>query len=376
MARAKKPPEARKRAENGVFYVYVNGDRKQSLGTKDAKEAEERFRRWMNLQVELDSVSDIPAMTAILEYYLDQHINGQKEDGSFFVEDRERGAIIHRWGTQFFAGMRVSEIDKDVIKSYLRMRRSGQIGKSAQNGTLRRELGYFTAACHWMVESVEPVSVRMPVGLIPPFKAMMPEKPPAKDRVILEDEMLSMLNHAGTWTTGMLKDDRMPRIERFLWLAFETGARGGVIECLSWPQVNLKTDLIDLHPPGRPRTKKRNPIVPISDRLKPILERAWDERISDKWVLDSSGAIRKAFENFCKRWGYEGITKHTLRHSFCTQSAMAGVPMIEIAAMVGDDVRTIEKNYLHFAPDYLRGAINARVSSDADSGHLARKLAS
>lgn len=361
MAKPKGQPTLKQHG-NGVWYVHhwsIPSGR-ETLGATDAKEAEIAFGRWLSLKNEVETLESTPLMTEILRVYQDQRVYGEREDGTPMVVDRERADVIINHGLDFFRGMRVTEIDKACIKRYSAARRAGKVGNKAAPGTLRRELGSFATACNWMVKNAEPTSIRMSPSLIPPFDVMKPAKPPAKDRVIYEEEMDRMLRDVSE-QRELKKQDRLPRIERFLWMAFETGARGQVIEQLPWSQINLDQRIIDFQPKGRIKTKKRNPKVPISDPLMLILERAYAERYTD-WYMDSKGSIRTAFEGFCKRWGYDEVTKHTLRHSFITQKVMAGVPLAEVAATVGDHVQTITDNYLHLAPEHLRSVVNARSS--------------
>ncbi|HCX86585.1 MAG TPA: hypothetical protein DG761_01020 [Gammaproteobacteria bacterium] len=372
MARKRKQPTL-KQHENGFWYVHHDGGRRSSLFTADADEAEIAFARWLTNRNQLETLTDQPLMTEIFKVYQDQRIHGSREDGTPFVTASERVDIVLRWGCEFFRGLRVSEIDKDCIKRYSAARRTGKVGNKAGPGTIRKELGQFAAACNWMVRNAEPVSIRMSPTLIPPFTVMMPPRPPAKDRVILEGEMDKMLVDARKQCI-LRKEKRLSRIERFLWMAFGTGARGWVIEGLPWSQIDLERGIIDFQPKGRVETKKRNPKVPIADDLMPILERAYTERRSD-WYMDHTGSIRTAFENFCKRWGYEEVTKHTIRHSFITQKVMAGVSLAAVAAMAGDDVQTITENYLHLAPDHLRDAVNARLSGTKLEGDFDGYLA-
>src|SRR5260221_7389331 len=53
-------------------------------------------------------------------------------------------------------------------------------------------------------------------------------------------------------------------------------------------------------------------------------------------------------------------TPRTLRHTWATLAAQAGVPLWEIAGGLGDTLATVMKNYAHHAPDHLRKAINFR----------------
>jgi len=141
-----------------------------------------------------------------------------------------------------------------------------------------------------------------------------------------------------------------------MWLLMETGARSEALRTLKWEQVDMKTKLITLNPWGRNQTIKHRPIIPISDDLHSVLAIA-KEQAENAWVLDHGGTINKSVERFCDRHGLQSVASHTFRHTLATRMAEAGVEMRDIAAMLGDSIKTVENNYLHLSPQYLRGAL-------------------
>ena len=59
---------------------------------------------------------------------------------------------------------------------------------------------------------------------------------------------------------------------------------------------------------------------------------------------------KKQLAGLTRRCEMEFVTYHTLRHSFATHLAMENVPMREIAALLGDDIRVVEEHYVGFSP--------------------------
>lgn len=71
------------------------------------------------------------------------------------------------------------------------------------------------------------------------------------------------------------------------------------------------------------------------------------------------GSIKKAFQAASGRSNVHA-TPYTLRHTGAVWRAEDGVPMPEIAQLMGhDDDRTTQKHYARFSPDYLRKAADA-----------------
>jgi integrase len=183
----------------------------------------------------------------------------------------------------------------------------------------------------------------------------LPTEPPPRDRWLTADEIQAL-----TAAAAGRRDPsgRMSRVERFLWIGLETGSRRKSIQGLSWARVDLDQGFIDFRTPGKTQTKKRQVPVPISDRLKPIMRRAWEERKNDLWVLDHPGDCYESFVRLVTAVGLKDVTPHTLRHTCATHMARSGAPIWVIAQVLGDDPATVAKNYLHHDPSHLSSYLN------------------
>lgn len=110
-------------------------------------------------------------------------------------------------------------------------------------------------------------------------------------------------------------------------------------------------------PEGELQTAKRRPPIPMSTRLADFLGRAHDERINE-YVLDNKVDVKSGLDRVNRILDIEGVTPHTFRHTWATRAAEDGVAMMKIAQFLGDTVQTVEKNYLHLSPDYLRDVVD------------------
>lgn len=222
----------------------------------------------------------------------------------------------------------VTELNRTLIASYGKER-------GVSPGTLRRELGVLIAAINHAVRERRLRADEAPY--IP-----LPAEPAPKDRWMDRDEAERLLAAA----TG--------RCLLFIQIGLHTAARKAAIEGLRWEQVDLTRRIIDFNPVGRKQTKKRRPVVPISDTLMQVLTQI-DRKT--EWVLGHPGNIRKAFHTAAVKAGLADVTPHTLRHTWATWAAQRGVVLWEIAGVLGDTMVTVEKKYAHHHPDYLRSAI-------------------
>jgi len=114
---------------------------------------------------------------------------------------------------------------------------------------------------------------------------------------------------------------------------------------------------------GRFQTKSgRARKIPLSTRLRAILERcapADRERFivyPDK--LEKSGAktvyrvdFTEAFSTVCKMAELDNVTPHTLRHTFASQHAMAGISLYKIGTWLGHTSPKTTMIYAHLSPD-------------------------
>lgn len=220
-----------------------------------------------------------------------------------------------------------------TIRGYCRTRSKARAG----TGTIRYELATLTAALNFCARD----GVIAAVPYIP-----LPDKPAARDRWLNPGEIERLLHWASrNWRTYL-----------FCQIALNTGGRPDAIDELQWIQVDLEKRIIDFNPPGRKQTAKRRPRVPINDTLYAALIEAHGTA-RNKWVLGSNRSTLRIFNTAKRRAGLNDITRKTLRHTWATWAAMRGVSMWEIAGVLGDTIATVERNYLHHHPDYLRNAV-------------------
>lgn len=126
----------------------------------------------------------------------------------------------------------------------------------------------------------------------------------------------------------------------------------------------------------KPKTKRSNRVVPIATDLRSILEDHIATFASDAWVMPSQADEGTPFpyntfvthfttvvENaglVAGRALSQGVTFHTLRHTFASWMMMSGqVDLYTLAQLLGDTLQVVEDTYAHLAPDFKRRAIEA-----------------
>lgn len=356
------PPSMRK-AKNGRYYVFWSEGRqshRESLGVGDELEAQERFARWILRRVA--ARRGIPPEKTISEYwsvYLDKHVNTDA------VMPKGRETIAYAWKNlePHFGKRTIDEFTQELVDAYVAARLRGKIGRKSKPVTVRRELVSLNAALNFcskwyqMFERTRLRAVRLPSEGRP------------REQWLDLNEMQRLLDAAADCRQG----SRLSRGEKFIWLALETGARLQAILDLEWSRVHFDVGTIEFDVPGRKRTKKYRATVPISASLRPVLERAFQERVivlpngrkhEETHVMENQGAIWPIVQRIAIRAGFSaqktkggtkpratGISPHVLRHSAATLMARRGVPLWAIGKILGNSVAMVERVYAKWVGD-------------------------
>ncbi len=279
------------------------------------------------------------ARKGTVEAYLADY---QNEHGDRVTSSEQiRCAIKHL--SLHFGSMLPQRLGRTAVASYIDKR-----AVDAEPGTIRRELGTLKAALNHAVRER-----RLSPGDKPFIH--MPDEPPSRDRWLTRAEA-EALREAAQWVKDK-RQDGLTRVRLFVEIGLATGARRRAIEELRWEQVDLENKLIRFNPEGRVQTAKRRPTVPISNALLEWLQWAKAESKTPFVLGDSSGIIRP-FNAAVQRAELKNVVPHTLRHTWATWAAQAGVSIYDIAGILGDHFSTVVKRYAHHDPEHLRSAVN------------------
>jgi integrase len=153
---------------------------------------------------------------------------------------------------------------------------------------------------------------------------------------------------------GLRDGEMLAMTPDWLWLAPD-GSRGSVV--VQETPIQFTDGKRGL---WRPKTRQCR-TIPLHPRLLAFLRsygmrRPWmlaPEK--ELWPDETKNAKRfdakKALAGVAKRAGVTGLNFHILRHSFATHLAMKGVPLAEIAGLLGDSLRVTEDHYAGFCPN-------------------------
>lgn len=162
--------------------------------------------------------------------------------------------------------------------------------------------------------------------------------------------------------------NRDPFFWSYVAFAFRTGARGEEIRGLEWKHIG-KTHIhfeqaiaSGATAPGPLKTGEKR-TFPIYDNLKIIFER--QKGLHSRWIFPSPEGSHMDSQNFLNRhWAPivkplvpEKVERylpasHT-RHTFITLALKAGVPVADVAKLVGNSPDTIWKHYAQASRDII-----------------------
>lgn len=312
---------------NGVWYI-ANGSGKRtkliSTGSKNRATAEILKAQFI---AGLDNVPPPPSalVKVYFQRYKDEH--GQKTKRPKNIDNDFRSLM------PFFGNLQPEHIGNKTLQRYAEKRKADEVG----NATILREIDTLRAALNYAASNrwIKPMPVlRSPV-----------QKPPARDIWLTREQVNSLLR--GT---------NAHHLRLFIMLAISTAARSGAILELTWDQVDLDSGLIDF---GRGWGNKRRSVVPMNDDLRTELLFNKQVSISNhvvEWQGKKIASVKKSFRELCKRLEIKA-SPHVLRHTAATWMVIAGVPLAEVARLLGASERTVERVYGKHSPDYLRRAV-------------------
>jgi integrase len=305
------------RGKWAVIWTEAGRTRRSSLGETDREVAEARFRDWVAAQ-QLVRPEGVVTCGYVLESYF-----------------TAKPAVIRRTALlDFFRHHLPTSINQPLLDAYSRTR------AGLSPATIRTELGILNSGLKWAAN----------MGLIAKAPYIpLPEGSPPRELWITRKEADRLAKAAGSF-----------HIELFILIAKNTAARAGAILDLTWDRV--AHGRIDFNEPGKPRTRKRRATVPITPELaKALLAARAGARTP--YVIEYAGkpvrSIKKGFHRAAVKAGMPDVSPHVLRHSVATWLAGDGVPLDQIAAMLGNSVKMVERVYAKYTPGFLSKAVRS-----------------
>ena len=337
------------RADRAAVWVIRDGNRKVSTGCAESQRAEaerrlEAYRAETYRPERGDAKHPSNVLIAdVLNIYLADRVPAQ-------ARPKEAASRILKLA-EFFGTDTLDTVTGPACRAYARHR--------ASQTAARRELEDLRAAiihhrreglCNQIVEVI------------------LPERSQPRERWLTRSEAARLLLTA--WR-------RSPHVARFILVGLYTGTRSGAILGASLTAVSGK-GWVDLSKGvfyrkafGAARTKKRQPPVPIPDRLLAHIRRWQAKGHCKKALIEFDGApilrITKAFDRAVEAAGLgDGVTPHTLRHTAATWMVENGVETGDVAKFLGMTEAMVEDRYGHIGSKALARAAEGLTRQKRD----------
>jgi len=200
-----------------------------------------------------------------------------------------------------------------------------------------------------------------------PFaQVKLPKVASGKTRFLTHEEERALIGKIGTPYGSWVR------------LAVLTGLRLGEQFGLKWADVDLERGILTL-----PHTKAGHiQYAHLNEEAKTIL-RGFNSWQCSTWVfpsenpatqLDQRNFYSRVFAPAVQALKLEGVTWHTLRHTFASRLAMSGQAEGTIAALLRHSTTGLVRRYAHLSPTHLKAAVEtvasfgkpAPISSDTD----------
>lgn len=368
MPRESKPPrlwyrKARKArkgrsAEKGVWVVLADGVQVSTgCGKGEAKGAEKFLADYIGTRHKAPrrqrGIDEIP-LSDVIVIYLDDVVPG-------LATKKKAEARLDRLN-EWWGALPLSEVTGAKCREYV---------STKKDGAARRELQDLQAAInHHHKEGLHREEVRV----------TLPPAGEPRERWLTRQEVAKLLRiclHKPEIQEGQPTDKRpLKHLARFILFALYTGSRPGDVCSASFKVaadrsvIDLDTGLFYRKPSGKRATKKRQPTIPLSQRLQAHLRR-WQAKGAD-YVVEFDGAgvksIKTAFAALMKAAELPGeVVPYTLRHTCATWMMQRATPTWQVAGYLGTSEAMIIKHYAHHSPEHQRAAaesVTQRIPND------------
>lgn len=261
----------------------------------------------------------------LLEWYWETHAKSLMRPDS--------AKLSMRYLKPFFGATLAPDLTLEMQENYVAHRREAGAGDES----IRRDLSVLSAALNRAVRYKK-------LAHRPPALSLSPAPP--RERWLTRKEAAALLRQ--------MRGKRQAHVLLFTRLALYTGARTGAILDLTWDRVDFDAGLIDYRKPGRPQTKKRRTVAPMTRKVRRMLLHAKKHargRHVISWAGERIDRVAKACIAAADRAGIKDFSPHVLRHTFASWAVQRRVPIYMVGKALGQTVASTTERYAKLAPD-------------------------
>jgi integrase len=329
------------------------------------------------------------------DFYLGIHSDGAMEANSLDTVRMHLGHFVRTLGESF----PVETLEASHLQGHINRRaRKRYRGRSLSTVTLRKEMASFRACWNWAVQ------VGKLKGVFPHRGLKYPKtdpKPPFQTRADIERQIarggLTAVQIRELWECLFLTrieiDQLLEHVRRhgtqpFLYpmvcLAAHTGARRSELLRVRVDDVDFTSGTVVLREKKRSRECRTTRRVPLSAFVQGVLRHWLAVHPGGQHLFCQAAVIRSKTHReepipVTRDEAHDHLRRtlagsawsvlrgwHTLRHSFASNCAKAGVAQGVVQEWMGHQTEEMVKRYRHFFPDQQREGIDKVFGSDAN----------
>lgn len=241
----------------------------------------------------------------------------------------------------YFARMRLQTITYQHLVTYKRARLSQPVQRTGKPRTLadvHRSLA--------ILRSMFNVAIR---------EGWLPSNPFARGRNLISTSIEKPRERVLTpeEEAKLLKMCEGHHLHTFLIFLLDTGCRRGEALSLEWRCVDFQSSVIRIEAQNSKTNRAR--CVPLSTRLRRELLEVQNST-AIRVFPHSAPHLHTKFTAICKALGIANLRFHDLRHTYATRLAQAGLPLHELARLLGHTNVTTTFRYCNNQTDTLERA--------------------
>lgn len=331
-----------KRGDSWYYCFVVGGERyKGVIGNVTKTDAKDAAMKEYRKVIE-GQVCDRPRKSPLLGLYDAATKQYTGIAGEYLKQygDKHRASSTERLEyalqplTAAFGDKRLDQIAPFAIERYMMERKA--TGKAG--ATVNRELAclksLFTTAMAWGRATINPVK-----------QVKLYKLDNGRIRYLTNEEEL-----------GLLKQCSL-KLRTLILAAADTGFRAGELQSLKWSDVSIKNNTITVQGDNAKNGETRT--NPMTTRLSLALQ-TWMATTNgkDADLVFGRYSYRTAFENARSKAGLgKDVVFHSLRHTYISRLAMAGVDIRTVQELAGHKSIVMTMRYAHLAPQHKQKAI-------------------
>lgn len=265
-------------------------------------------------------------------------------------EQRQRRSVLRTHLVPWFGNLRLDDISTRTVEEF----KLHELGSKLAHKTINNHLAILSrclrSAVQWEYLNTMP-TIQLLRVCPPPFR-------------VLNDEEIAPL----------VADRSEVMWNMMIRVALRTGLRRGELMALKWTDIDIQRRRLRVNhavsagivkPPKTYQTRTVPLTTDLAKELQLLAKVSGFVFASPAGGVCNEWMVEEAIRRVARRLGVRQFGWHTLRHTFATQLAAAGVPLHVVKELLGHSTISMTMRYAHVMPSMLDDAIRVLEGAPA-----------